>query len=141
MRFAVTVSRTLRTIYFKPYTFYLSPYALRLPPFSYELTLKVLHPNAMRPMRRALCPLPRAPRPLPNNPKSEIKNPKSSDPATRTSPASPANLFQHLTALPLVHIIQRKAQGCLQQGGFVIDGHTGQLQLMKLEVKAIEEVH
>ena len=84
---------------------------------------------------QALCP-------LLTNPKSEFPNPKLRAPATRDpQPVLASHLFQHLTALPLVHVIQREAQGGLQQGGFVIDGHTGQFELMKLKVKAIEEVH
>ena len=50
-------------------------------------------------------------------------------------------LFQHPTALPFIHIIQRKTKGRLQQGGFVIDRNTGQLQFMELEVKAVENVN
>jgi len=91
--------------------------------------------------------------PITNSSQSEIKSAISSESPvirntrqttcnTQPTPAtSTPQLFQHLTALPFIHIIQCKTKGRLQQGGFVIDSNTGQLQFMELEGKAVENVN
>jgi hypothetical protein len=51
-----------------------------------------------------------------------------------------SELLQQMTGLALVQIIQGLGQGHFHQGGFVVDGYSGQFQFVKFAVKSIEEV-